>query len=57
MWSTVVSDIISILLANGHEIIEVPLQQWLRERAKVLRYTYIARLVQIAAISVRSCGD
>jgi hypothetical protein len=56
MWSTVVSDIISILLANGHEIIEFPLQQSLRERAKVLRYTYIARLVQIAAISVRSCG-
>jgi len=26
----------------GHEIIEFPLQQWLRERTKILYYTYIA---------------
>jgi len=28
-------------------IIPYPLQQWLRERSSMLRYTYIARLVVI----------
>jgi len=32
---------ISMLLGNGYEIIEFPLQQWLRERTKILCYTYI----------------
>jgi hypothetical protein len=62
VWSAVVSYVISLitltLLENGQEIIEFPLQQWLRERATMLRNTYecIAYLVQIAAVSVQSCG-
>ena len=32
---------ISMLLGNEQGIIEFPLQQWLRERTKILCYMYI----------------
>jgi hypothetical protein len=35
-------------------VIAFPLQQWLHERASMLRYTYIACLVMI---HVRTCGS
>jgi hypothetical protein len=37
----------SVLLGNEHGIIEFPLQQRLRERAAVLRYTYITCLLHM----------
>jgi hypothetical protein len=46
MWSVyVISLITSVLLGNEQDSTEFPLQQWLRERAKMLRYTYMAWLL------------
>ena len=34
-------------------VIDFPRQQWLRERASVLRYTYIARVVYLKSMYAR----
>jgi hypothetical protein len=45
--------------ANTHSehviVIAFPLQQWLNERASVLRYTYIARFVTLNSRANSSC--
>ena len=41
----VILQVTSMLLGNEHGIIEFPLQQWLRERAAMSHYTYIACFV------------
>jgi hypothetical protein len=40
-----ISQVTSMLLGDENGIIEFPLQQWLRERAAVSHYTYIACFV------------
>ena len=46
MWSVYVNLLITLmLLDNEHGIIDVAVQQWLRERFTMLCYTYVACLV------------
>ena len=45
-----------MLLGNEHGIIVFPLQQWLSERATVLRYTYIVSFFRYVYYQVPYSG-